>query len=243
MDDLDWKKPALIGGLITGILSVLPFVGSLNICLCLWAWVGGIVAAKLLIDRTPRIVTSKDGAKIGLIAGSIAGLIVLLITMPLMILQLDQAIQEMPGMMRGSPEAQEFLERIQNNPVFKILFSFVTSFLISVLTLGFTVLGGLLGVALFEKRRNQPPPQNPPGYSPQYFPQNPAQYPAQYPQAPPPSADYPPQTPLESAPPQSDPPQSDPPQSGGWSGDQGGQDQSGQSGQSDQSGQSGWPKE
>src|SRR5688572_10869436 len=34
-------KPALIGGLVTGILSVIPFVSAANLCCCLWAIVGG----------------------------------------------------------------------------------------------------------------------------------------------------------------------------------------------------------
>jgi hypothetical protein len=217
MDDLDWKKPALIGGLIAGILSVVPLINMLNTCLCLWAWVGGIVAAKLLIDRSPRIVTSKDGARIGLFSGLIAGAIVLLISMPLMLWQMNRTLQSMPSIFSSTPEAQELLERIQNDSTFKILFSFVSSFITSVLILGFTVLGGVLGVALFEKRKNQPPPPYPPPYPPQY----PPQYPPNYPQQPAPSTDYPP------------PP---PPQSGGSGGDQGG-------GQSGQGGQGSWPKE
>jgi hypothetical protein len=201
MNDLDWKKPALIGGLISGILSAIPIINLLNTCLCLWAWVGGAVAAKLLIDRTPRIVTSKDGAKIGLFSGLLASAIVLLIAMPLTLWQMGQSLQGVPAFMSSSPEAQQLLERIQNDATFKILFSFVIAFINSVFILGFTVLGGVVGVALFEKRKNQPPP-------PQYPPQYPLQYPPNYPQSQAPSADYPPQN---------------PPEWGGSSGDQGGQ--------------------
>lgn len=204
MDDLDWKKPALVGGLISGILSVAPFISALNVCLCLWAWVGSIVAAKLLIGQAPRIVTPKDGAKIGLYSGLIAFAIVLLVTTPLTIWQMDRTLQNMPAIMSSSPEAQALYERIQNDSVFKILFSFVVAFINSVLVLGFSILGGMLGVALFEKRRAQPlTPPYPPGYPP-------PSYPPSYPQqsAPPePSTDYPPRN---------------PPQSGGSGGDQGG---------------------
>jgi hypothetical protein len=206
MDDLDWKKPALVGGLISGLLSVAPFINTLNVCLCLWAWVGGIVAAKLLIGQAPRIVTAKDGAKVGLYSGLIAFAIVLLITTPLTFWQMDRALENMPSIMSSSPEAQSLYERIQNDPIFKLLFSFIISFINAVLILGFTVVGGLLGVTLFEKRRNPPlPPQYPPGY-----PQPPASYPPNYPQQPAssePSPNYPPQN---------------PPQSGGSGGDQGG---------------------
>src|SRR5262245_43779877 len=114
MDDLEWKKPALIGGLIAGILSVMPLINTVNVCFCLWAWVGGAVAAKLLIDRSPRIVTAKDGAKVGLFSGLIAGAIVLLITMPLMLWQIDRSLQNIPAIF-STPEAQELLERIRDN--------------------------------------------------------------------------------------------------------------------------------
>ncbi|HEX5084385.1 MAG TPA: hypothetical protein VFY40_20265, partial [Blastocatellia bacterium] len=161
MDDLEWKKPALIGGLISGLLSVMPFINTLNVCFCLWAWVGGAVAAKLLIDRSPRIVTARDGAMVGLFSGLIAGAIVLLITTPLMLWQMDRSLQNIPAIF-STPEAQELLERVRDNFTLKILFSFVSSFINSVFILGFTVLGGLLGVALFEKRKNQPAPPYPP---------------------------------------------------------------------------------
>src|SRR5215467_11489739 len=184
MDELDWKRPALIGGLISGILSVVPFVSVLNVCLCLWAWIGGIVAAKLLIGRSQRIVTAKDGAKIGMYAGLIAGAIVLLVTLPLTLWQMDRVLQSMIVFMKNSPEAQSFYMRIQDDPTLKIMFSFIIAFVSSILVLGFTVLGGLLGVALFEKRRGlPPPPQYPPGYPsqypPNYSPNDPSQYPPQ----------------------------------------------------------------
>ena len=37
-------KPALIGGVVLGILSVIPFVSAANLCCCLWAILGGMLA-------------------------------------------------------------------------------------------------------------------------------------------------------------------------------------------------------
>ncbi|MGH9751966.1 MAG: hypothetical protein ACREA2_04220 [Blastocatellia bacterium] len=110
----------------------------------------------------------------------------LLISMPLTLWQMDQALQNMLVIMGNSPEAESFHARIQGNPTLKLMLSFIMTFISSILVLGFTVLGGLLGVALFEKRRDQPPPpQYPPGYPPSYPPNYPPNYPPQYP---PPSA-------------------------------------------------------
>src|SRR5262245_1389209 len=122
MDDLDWKRPALIGGLISGIFSAIPLVNILNVCLCLWAWIGGLVAAKLLIGRSQRIVTAKDGAKIGLYSGLIAAAIVLVISMPLTLLQMDRVLQNMIPIMSGSPEVQSFYTRLQDDPTLKVMF-------------------------------------------------------------------------------------------------------------------------
>jgi hypothetical protein len=48
-DDLR-TRPAVVGGLIAGVLSVLPFIQQ---CCCLWALVGGAIAAQMLIARSP----------------------------------------------------------------------------------------------------------------------------------------------------------------------------------------------
>jgi hypothetical protein len=118
-----------------------------------------------------------------LYSGLIAGAIVLLITMPLALWQMDRVLQSMIPLMKNSPEAQSFYMKVQDNPTLKVMLSFIIAFINSVLVLGFTVLGGLLGVALFERRRDQPPPPYSPGYSPQYppnySPDNPSNHPPQ----------------------------------------------------------------
>jgi hypothetical protein len=40
----DKLKPAIIGGVVLGLLSVIPFVNFANACCCLWAIVGGLLA-------------------------------------------------------------------------------------------------------------------------------------------------------------------------------------------------------
>src|SRR5262249_57366653 len=64
--------PALVGGLILGILSAIPFVNLGNACCCLWVLIGGIVAAKMLINQSPVLpVGAGDGAAVGALAGAI----------------------------------------------------------------------------------------------------------------------------------------------------------------------------
>jgi len=210
MNELDWKQPALMGGLLAGFLSVIPGISLGNACCCAWLLVGGAVAAKMVINRTPRPVKSGEGAQIGAIAGLIAAGVYLVISIPLTLFGIGervyQALLERLAESNGSPDMQEWVRKVKElsesqTPAQRLISALPILIAAGVLFTGFSTLGGLLGVALFEKRRDQPPP--PPPYSPGY----PPQYPQNYPQQPPPGAGYPPQN---------------PPQSGGSGGDQGG---------------------
>ena len=81
--------------------------------------------------------------------------------------------------MSNDPNFQETIRKMieggANQPLAQKLISVVIVLIIvSVIYIGFSTLGGLLGVALFEKRRDQPPPpqyppvilQLPPNYPP-----------------------------------------------------------------------------
>mgnify|MGYP006298118161 FL=1 len=64
-------KPALLGGVATAVLSVIPLVG---LGCCLWAIGGGILSAFLYFRETGKI-TIGEGTMVGLYAGLIAGAI------------------------------------------------------------------------------------------------------------------------------------------------------------------------
>jgi hypothetical protein len=180
MADVDRKQAAIIGGLIVGVLSVTPIISAANFCCCLWAIVGGLVAAKLLINRSPQPVTAGEGAMIGLMAGLGGGGIYFFIGLPLSAATSGLTLRIFEGLLRGidNPQVQEamqqVIERLQNQSFAQRLLGSIPIFILSAIILaGFTVLGGLLGVALFEKRRGQappPPPQYPPPYPPDYPP-------------------------------------------------------------------------
>lgn len=157
MAEADFKKPALIGGAIVGLLSVMPILQTLNVCLCLWAWVGGAVAAKILVDGSPRAITSREGAKLGLLAGLFGALIFFLIETPLMIWQMPKMLESAANIVRD-PQAIEVYHKIGESRLLSVLFGVFITGLSAILTCGFTVLGGMVGVKLFEKRQNQTPP-------------------------------------------------------------------------------------
>jgi hypothetical protein len=92
-------------------------------------------------------------------------------------------IGEASGDPQIQADIQKMIEASANQPLAQKLISVVIFLIIvSVIYIGFSTLGGLLGVALFEKRRDQPPPpQYPPGYPPSQPPNYPPNYPPQYP--------------------------------------------------------------
>jgi hypothetical protein len=179
MNGLNYKKPALVGGALVAVLSNIPIVNLLNICLCLWAWVGGAVAAKMLIDRAPQPLTSREGARVGLLAGLLGAALSFVVQFPLTIFQMNRILETAAQLPIASEDARVLYERIAQSGSLRIALAFIFAFISALFLLGFTVLGGMVGVALFEKRKDPPPPAP-----------YPPQYPPGYPQHP--STNYPP---------------------------------------------------
>jgi hypothetical protein len=178
MNDLDWKQPALIGGIVGGLLSIIPGLNFVNCCFCAWLVFGGALATKLVIDRSHRPVKNGEGAQIGAIAGLIASGIYFIVSLLLVAFSFGQEFQlkmlAKMGEMSGKPEFQEMIQKIieataNQTPSQRLVGSIPGLIIFSVIFIGFSTLGGLLGVALFEKRRNFPPP--PPEYPPDFPPQ------------------------------------------------------------------------
>src|SRR5205085_11451489 len=79
-------QPAIIGGVVLGLLSAIPFVNIVNICCCGWAILGGMLAGYLYIKGSQTPVTTGEGAKVGVIAGAIGAVIYFIIGLPLAVL-------------------------------------------------------------------------------------------------------------------------------------------------------------
>ena len=194
--------PALVGGIVLGILSSVPFVTWGNICCCLWVLLGGAIAAKMLINRSPVYpVQSGDGALAGLLAGVVGSIVYLFIGVPLGLL-VSQAgapvFLEWVRNMSQDPNAREQIDQIlrmqEQRGSFgqNVIQALISWIICSIVATGFAALGGLLGVAFFEKRKGGPPqgyPPQPP-YPPSGYP--PPGYP---PPGPPSGPGYPPSGP------------------------------------------------
>ena len=145
-------KPALLGGLVVGLLSgisqIIPFAGF---CCCLWAIGGGILAAYIYVKGSPIPVSMGDGAMVGALAGVVGGIIYLIIGLPIALIVGTAAITEQLS--------RSGVEIPVSGAIQMVLSGIMGAIFLAVLA----TLGGIIGVAIFEKRKGTevpPPPQN-----------------------------------------------------------------------------------
>src|SRR5438477_309925 len=68
-------RPALIGGVVIGLLSSIPIVSIGNVCCCLWVVLGGLLTTYLDQQRRPEPIETADAVLGGLVAGLIGSVI------------------------------------------------------------------------------------------------------------------------------------------------------------------------
>jgi Family of unknown function (DUF5518) len=155
-------KPALIGGVLLGVLSVIPFVSIVNLCCCLWAILGGMLATMLYVKQSPTPASAGDGAVLGAIAGVVGGLISLILGIPIALAMGPVMQKIIVDLMRNVDPSQADLMRRQfemsGNALAPLIFQ---SLIGAALLFVFAIIGGLLGVPIFEKRKATPPPPPP----------------------------------------------------------------------------------
>ena len=155
-------KPALIGGVVLGLLSTIPFVNVANVCCCLWAILGGMLATYLYVKNSPTPATAADGAVLGALAGVVGAAISIVLGIPValamgptmrnMLLSLLERVDaRQADMMRQQFEAA-------GNDIGPVI---INALIMAALLFVFSIIGGLLGVPLFEKRKGGAPPPPP----------------------------------------------------------------------------------
>ncbi len=155
-------KPAIIGGVVVGLLSAIPFVNLANICCCLWAILGGALASYLYIKNSPTRVSSSDGAILGVLAGVVGAAIYIVIGIPLSIVVGATMMALISRLVESAnPSQAEMMRQMQTGQT--IIGAIIRGLFTAVLLVGFSTVGGLLGIPIFEKRKAvadiPPPPQ------------------------------------------------------------------------------------
>jgi hypothetical protein len=166
-------KPALIGGVLLGILSSLPYINAANCCCCAWVIGGGVLAAYLYVKDSPYPVSMGNGILVGLFAGIIATVVSSVFLIPLNFLlsfgglgfaeQFRELAEQMPNIPPQTREAiRAFSSRSDMSVILFLLHIAVT---LAIYCL-FAMLGGVIGVAIFEKRKPGDPPDIQTSYQP-----------------------------------------------------------------------------
>lgn len=180
-------QPALIAGVVIGVLSALPVVNIVNFCCCAWVVSGGALAAYLMQQNHPAPITAGDGALVGLMAGAFGAVVGSVLSIPVALAMGPFQAQIIDRMLESArdmpPELRQIFEGMRGGASGIALMgaAFVVQLMLS-LFLGaiFGTIGGLLGAVMF--RSNTPPPPPPPsGFEPQIF-----TPPTNFPPAPPP---------------------------------------------------------
>jgi len=164
-------QPALLGGLVLGVLSVLPVVNIGNACCCLWVVSGGALAAYLLQKNQAAPIGAGDGAAVGLLAGVIGAIVWQVLQVPVSLAMGPLVIRMTDRLLSAGdlPEnVRPFFEMMRQNSGFSVVGFIIGAFFTLVVSIVFSTLGGLIGAALF--RTKVPPvppipPAEPPGFA------------------------------------------------------------------------------
>lgn len=181
MNNESMLKPVLVGGVALGILSALPLLNICNCVCCAWAICGGILSAYLYVKSTLFPVTMGRGAGVGLAAGATGGVVCGLFSIPLQLILKEGVnstvmMEQFQELMAKNPdfpeEARRGIEAFMAQDNIAVLIAVFSFFFNIVLFSIFAMLGGAIGVALFEKRKPgdarqdtlppQPPANTPP---------------------------------------------------------------------------------
>lgn len=155
-------QPALLGGVVIGVLSALPVISMGNCLCCLWVILGGVVATYLLQQAQPTAVEAADGAIVGVLAGLVGAVVATLVAIPIQMVMgpmssdalqriLDQSGGDMPS---GVREALEAATRGGVGGAIMFMGLIVNLFVNAI----FGAIGGLLGTVIFKPTMPPPPP-------------------------------------------------------------------------------------
>ncbi len=157
-------QPALLGGLLLGVLSALPIVNLGNACCCLWVLAGGALAAYLLQRGQDAPISSSDGALVGFGAGVIGAIVWQVLTVPVTIFMAPIQNQIIGRLMDAGdlPEnVRQVFQTLRENAGFNLARFVLGGIVTLCVSMIFSTLGGLIGAAMFRKKV-PPQPAEPP---------------------------------------------------------------------------------
>lgn len=144
-------RPAVVGGLVAGILGSLSLVFIDGWPFLLLLPLGGLAASRSLVKRSPVLVTPRQGAMVGSLSGFVASVTVLLIGVPAAMVTMqiieNNHLETAATYLRDVPGALEPLNMAAAVPVGWLL--------VTILSIGLGWLSGMIGVALLQKQKGE----------------------------------------------------------------------------------------
>ena len=163
-------QPAVLGGVLIGVLSALPIVSAGNLCCCLWVLLGGAVAAYLLQQNQSTPLSVGDGAIVGMLAGLVGAVVGTVLTIPVLVMFGPLQAEYMARILDNPeipPEAKQALGNFMPSGGVSVMWLMFTLFFSLVVDAIFGTLGGMLGALFFKKNPPPvPPPMPPVGFPP-----------------------------------------------------------------------------
>lgn len=150
----------ILGALIvvTGTITALaPALGILGCCNCLWPIAAGALAVYWYVGKSPTPVQIGEGALLGAVAGAVGGLIYMVVGLPIVYF-VGNGVAMIDAQLRQAGI---------NVPLAGAGLLVVGGIIGVVCYVILAVIGGLIGVPIFEKRKGgagAPPPPPPPAY-------------------------------------------------------------------------------
>ena len=163
---LEFIQPALAGGMFLGVLSSVPFISAGNCLCCAWVVGGGALATLLLTKQRPSGVALGDGAFVGVLSGLFGSVVATLISIPVRILSArffasqQQAMEDALRQLGLEGPMRDLALRMASPEISAttLLFTFFMNLLVYSL---FAMIGGILTVAILERRRDAGPRPRP----------------------------------------------------------------------------------
>ena len=153
-----YLQPALLGGLVTGVLSALPIVSVGNVCCCLWVVSGGLLSAYLLQQNQSAPITTGDGALVGLLAGVSGAFVQFVLSIPigLMLGPVERQMLERFRALSGNAGAGSPFDLDGSGMFGALVLGIIGLFVMLVVGSVVSTLAGVVGAALFAKATPAP---------------------------------------------------------------------------------------
>ncbi|HVC19649.1 MAG TPA: hypothetical protein VNE16_06205 [Vicinamibacterales bacterium] len=146
-------QPILLGGIAIGVLSALPIINVANCC-CLWIAGGGMLTAYLVQQREATPLSVGDGALCGLLAGIVGAFAWAIVSAPIQLIVGPLQTRLLEGVLTQArdipPGMRLWVDSIRMGAlgVIQIAIGFFVMLMVGMV---FSAIGGMLGVVLFRK--------------------------------------------------------------------------------------------